>query len=539
MKKLSFVATVMVMLIGVSCSPKHEPDTPVTPTPQDTIPTQPKDTLTPEEPNPPIQAIDSFYLEDMSLFESNRHEKYRPQIHFTPAKNWINDPNGLVWRDGLWHLCYQYNPSGNGWGNMSWGHSTSTDLVHWTEQPVALVRDGLGDIFSGSSVVDFDNRAGFGQNAIISYYTSAGNGGQQQSMAYSLDGLTWSREGIHNPIIPNPLHDDNCRDPKVFYDSEHDQYVMTLAHGWHMGAEIWISQDMKSWTLSDSVNCLIPGRPSFQWECPDLVYLPYRDDPSRGEWVMIVSMNPGGPVQGSGMMYLFGHWDGAHFTVSPDNRYPLWLDFGPDCYAGVTWSNTPDDRKVMIAWMSNWDYAGLVPCKPWCSAMTLPRELCLVEKDGQKLISSLPVAEMEALAGEWREWPVKGDTLATMGNPAAYEAEISFPADENVRLTFRTSDMQRIVVNYLSSSRTLSVLRSSGSGVSPNNFAQNIQAKLYGSESVVTLRFIIDQSSMEIFSEDGTSATTVLCFPDRIYHQILRSGPVISFRTRRFESVWK
>lgn len=525
----------IVMLIGVSCKPKGEPEAPVDPVKPDTVPV---DTIVPPPPTP---VIDSTYLEDFTPFATTRNESYRPQLHYTPIKNWVNDPNGLIYRDGIWHMFYQYNPNGNQWGNMSWGHATSTDLVHWEEQPVALLRDALGDVFSGSSVLDFDNRAGFGENTIISFYTAAGSGGQQQAMAYSVDGIEWSREGVNNPIIPNPLHDDNCRDPKVFYDKERDQYVMALAHGWHMGAELWVSKNLTDWVLTDSVNYTFVGRPSFQWECPDLMYMPYADNPSEGEWVMIVSVNPGGPNIGSGTMYFLGDWDGEHFTIR-DGKYPLWLDYGMDNYAGVTWSNAPDDRKILLGWMNNWEYSGDVPCHPWRSSFTLPREMKLVKRGDQTLISSLPVHEIDDYAGEWKEWPIKGDTLAAVGLQAAYEAEITIPTNENVSLTFRNSYQQKMSLYYSASSRSLMCTRGSNSGaeVKPTFRQTSTSAPTYAEGDQLTLRIIFDQSSMEVFTADGVAVMTWVCYPTIPYHQILcNGGTVLSCRTRSYESIWK
>ena len=201
-----------------------------------------------------------------------RKEPYRPQIHFTPARNWMNDPNGMVYADGVYHLFYQYNPKGNDWGNMSWGHATSKDLVHWEEQPVALMRDDLGDIFSGSAVIDKDNTSGFGANAMVALYTSAGSDGkQQQSIAYSTDGGKNFTRYAGNPVIKN--NDDNLRDPKVFWHEASKRWIMTLAKGWKMGVDIYASADLKSWQLQSTFFVPLSGRPSLQWECPDLIQM--------------------------------------------------------------------------------------------------------------------------------------------------------------------------------------------------------------------------------------------------------------------------
>ena len=299
--------------------------------------------------------------------QSSYNEQFRPQIHFTPAQYWMNDPNGMVYADGTYHLFYQYNPKGNDWGNMSWGHATSSDMIHWKEQAVAMTRDELGDVFSGSIVIDKDNTGGFGANAMVALYTAASNV-QQQSLAYSTDGGKNFTRYTGNPVIRN--NDDNLRDPKVFWHEETKQWVMALAKGWKMGVEFYGSPDLKNWTHLSTFFMELTGRPSIQWECPDLIKI-------DNKWVLLVSVNPGGPILGSGTMYFIGDFDGKTF-VADNLSYPLWLDYGMDNYAGVTFSNM-GSRKVMIGWMNNWQYAGNVPCTPWRSAMTLPRELKLIE----------------------------------------------------------------------------------------------------------------------------------------------------------------
>ena len=229
----------------------------------------------------------------------------------------MNDPNGMVYADGVYHLFYQYNPQGNDWGNMSWGHATSSDMIHWKEQSVALTRDDLGDIFSGSAIIDKDNTAGFGANAMVALYTSASNDGkQQQSIAYSTDGGKNFTKYNANPVIRN--NDDNLRDPKVFWHEGSKKWVMALAKGWLRGIEFYGSTDLKTWNHLSTFVVDLPGRPSLQWECPDLMQM-------GDKWVLIVSVNPGGPIMGSGTMYFVGDFDGTTFKA--DNlEYPLWRD---------------------------------------------------------------------------------------------------------------------------------------------------------------------------------------------------------------------
>ena len=321
------------------------------------------------------------------LPSSSYNEPYRPQVHYTPARNWINDPNGLVYDNGTYHLFYQYNPQGNDWGNMSWGHATSADLLHWKEQPVAMRRNEWGDIFSGSAVIDADNTAGFGAGAMVALYTSSGER-QQQSLAYSTDGGMTFTQYAGNPVIANSDRPD-FRDPKVFWHAESKRWIMALALGNAHGIAFYGSPDLKNWTPLSTFTTSSARSNIGQWECPDLLRMPYK---GGTKWVLIVSNNPGGPAGGSGTEYFVGDFDGTTFTAD-ELDYPLWLDYGPDNYAGVTWSNVPDGRTLFIGWMNNWNYSGAVPASPWRSAMTLPRELRFLEIDGSPVLANSVVAE--------------------------------------------------------------------------------------------------------------------------------------------------
>ncbi len=454
---------------------------------------------------------------------SSYNEQYRPQIHFTPAKNWMNDPNGMVYVDGTYHLFYQYNPQGNDWGNMSWGHATSTDLVHWKEQAVALTRDELGDIFSGSAVIDKDNTAGFGANAMVALYTSA-SGAQQQSIAYSTDGGKNFSRYAGNPVIRN--NDDNLRDPKVFWHEETKQWVMALAKGWKMGVEFYTSPDLKNWTHQSTFFMELAGRPSLQWECPDLIKM-------GDKWVLLVSVNPGGPILGSGMMYFVGDFDGKNF-VADKLDYPKWLDYGMDNYAGVTWSNT-GDRKVMIGWMNNWTYAGNVPCSPWRSAMTLPRELKLIEYDGKPLLANTVVKEIDNIAENWQT------AGADLDVKDAYQLRLTLALDKNASITLSNSNDEKFVIDIIASTRTLIAHRTSSCGATSFNGTFSIpsmQAPLCVTGSSVTLDIFVDQSSIEIFTQNGSMAMTNLVFPKSIYNHLSISGSTSETQVRRLKSIW-
>ena len=500
MKKnlFSTLLTLPVVIILSACS-KDE----LNPTPEP-----------PDQPDDPIPPTESY------------NEQYRPQIHFTPAKNWVNDPNGLVFVNGTYHLFYQYNPMGNNWGNMSWGHATSTNLIHWEEQSVALTRDELGDIFSGSAVIDQANTAGFGAGTMVALYTSAGSA-QQQSMAYSTDGGKTFLRYANNPVIKN--NDDNLRDPKVFWHEATKQWIMVLAKGWKMGVEIYGSTNLKTWNHLSTffVDLTSAGRPSLQWECPDL--LQFGD-----KWVMLVSVNPGGPILGSGTMYFVGNFDGKEFKA--DNLdYPLWLDYGMDNYAGVTWSNT-GDRKILIGWMNNWQYAGDVPCSPWRSAFTLPRELKLVNFNGKPLLANTVVKEIEAIADSWKT------TTGNIDAKDAYQLRLTIDLDKKSTITLTNASNERFIIDINASDRTLTAHRTAVSGkTSFNGFFSipSMQAPLNVSGNSVTLDLFVDQSSVEIFTQSGTMAMTNLVFPTSIYNEFTVEGATAKAQVRSLKRIWK
>lgn len=466
-----------------------------------------------DQPEPPAQ--------------SSRDELYRPQVHYTPAANWINDPNGLVYKDGVWNMYYQYNPSGNDWGNMSWGHATSSDLIHWTEQPVAMIRNQWGDIFSGSAIVDKDNVAGFGSNAIIAFYTGSGEH-QQQCMAYSTDGGITFTQFEGNPVISNTVLGD-FRDPKVFWHPESQKWIMCIALGWDCGVELWGSNNLKSWTKLSTFRSSSARSNIGQWECPDLIRLPYKN----GEkWVMIVSNNPGGPVGGSGTEYFVGNFDGTEF-VADELDYPLWLDYGSDNYAGVTWSNAPDGRSIMIGWMNNWNYCGNVPCNPWRSAMTLPRELSLVEVNGSPLLSTKVVKELDTIAGQ-----LQSSSNGVCSGGSAYEMIVTLDPQENTTFTVGNNVGEYLEIQVNPAAAKIIAKRTSTTGVSSFNgmfSIPSLAAPYNTNASELKLHLYVDASSVEIISEDGTTAITCLVFPSTTYDRI---NGVDKVDYRVLNSIW-
>ncbi len=328
----------------------------------------------------------------------NYKELHRPQIHFSPKEKWMNDPNGMVYYNNTYHLFYQYYPDSTVWGPMHWGHATTMDLVHWQHQPIALYPDSLGYIFSGSAVVDANNTLGFGKEgkvplvAIFTHHDPVGekkgtNVYQNQSIAYSLDeGKTWTKF-TGNPVLKNPGIKD-FRDPKVSWHGESKKWIMTLATLDRI--TFFSSPNLKDWTKESEFGKEV-GAHGGVWECPDLFSLEHK---GKKIWVLLVSINSGGPNGGSATQYFTGQFDGHQFV--PYQTDTRWIDYGPDNYAGVTWSNI-ENRKIFLGWMSNWQYANVVPTQKWRSAMTVPRELQLEELDGKYFLQSAPVKELDVL----------------------------------------------------------------------------------------------------------------------------------------------
>lgn len=329
-------------------------------------------------------------------------EPFRPQFHFTPERNWMNDPNGMVFFEGEYHLFYQFNPHGDKWGHMSWGHAVSRDLVKWDHLPLALAEEDGIMIFSGSAVVDWKNTSGFGKNGkppLVAIYTGHREKRQDQRVAFSNDrGRTWTKFS-GNPVLDVKMAD--FRDPKVFWHDATQRWLMSVALAQEQKIHFYASPDLKAWKYVGEFGPA--GATNGQWECPDLFPLPIEGESGASKWVLIVNINPGGPAEGSGCQYFVGEFDGARFTADepahPAKDAALWADFGADFYAAVSWSDIPksDGRRLWLAWMSNWNYANDVPTSPWRSAMTVPRALSLRRTPaGLRLVQS-PVADLQKL----------------------------------------------------------------------------------------------------------------------------------------------
>lgn len=446
------------------------------------------------------------------------NEPHRPQIHFTPAKSWMNDPNGMVYHNNQYHLFYQHNPDSTVWGPMHWGHAISRDLVHWEHQPIALYPDSLGTIFSGSAVVDVNNTSGFGREgkvplvAIFTHHNpklerAGRNDFQYQSIAYSLDdGKTWTKYA-GNPVVKNPGIRD-FRDPKVSWHEGAKKWIMTLATLDRI--TFYSSPNLKDWTKESEFGKEV-GAHGGVWECPDLFPLEHNGEQV---WVLLVSINPGGPNGGSATQYFTGKFDGKTFT--PFQTDTRWIDYGPDNYAGVTWSNT-GKRKVFLGWMSNWQYANVVPTKTWRSAMTVPRELRL-EKVGETfLVASKPIEELGAITGQAAS--IQNGTSGKLEGPA--KLSLKAGAADNISITLSNNRGQRVVIGYDKASNNYFIDRTTSGKVSfEKGFAARHTAPRLTMKAGLDLNLLIDKASVELFADDGLTVMTEIFFPDEDYSTV-------------------
>lgn len=475
---------------------------------------------------------DEMKLSD--TFDASNREKFRPVYHFSPAWGWMNDPNGMFYKDGEYHLFYQYNPYGSMWGNMHWGHAISKDLVSWEHQPVAIAPDALGTIFSGSCVVDADNTAGFGAGAIIAFYTSASDR-QVQSMAYSLDNGRTFQKYDRNPILTST--DRDFRDPKVFWHADTKKWIMILAVGQEM--QIYSSPNLKEWAYESSFG-EGHGVHAGVWECPDLFELPVRGTELK-KWVLLCNINPGGPFGGSATQYFVGTFDGKTFTNESPNL-TKWMDYGKDHYATVTWSNAPKDRKIAIAWMSNWDYANNVPTMQYRSANSVPRDLELFTRNGQTYLSSLPSPEVLKLRGKaQKKGSFKVDRSHEINqllanNNGTYELEIKFKNNNadvmSLQLFNSKGEEVELYYNLLDNRFTMD-RRNSGQTSFSKTFASATIAPI-SAKKEYTLRLLIDRSSIEAFDGNGEFAMTNLVFPEEPYNRISFNAKGGSFTVTSF-----
>ncbi len=464
-------------------------------------------------------------------------EQYRPVYHFTPPEQWMNDPNGMVFYDGEYHLFYQHYPDSNVWGPMHWGHAVSEDLVHWEHLPIALYPDSLGYIFSGSAVVDDNNLSGLGAEgnppmvAIFTYHNPLGededrNDYQVQGLVYSNDrGRTWTKYE-DNPVIENPGIKD-FRDPKVFWHDPDQKWVMILAVDDRV--HFYESSNLTDWNYMSEFG-ENSGSHGGVWECPDLFTL--TTDSGEERWVLLLSINPGGPNGGSATQYFVGDFDGKTFTNDNSEDMSLWLDFGKDNYAGVTWSDIPeaDGRRIFLGWMSNWQYGQEVPTYAWRSAMTIPRTLHLVETEAGLRVASLPVDELEVLrknsvALEAITLEGSQDISSKLSQPTStLELKVDFNLSEatasEVGVKLFNSLNEEIIIGYNLADQEYFVNRSNaGKTDFSNDFPGRFTAERVGDGDTLSMHLFIDVASVELFGDDGTTVMSNIFFPNENFTQ--------------------
>lgn len=497
-------------------------------------------------------AADAVCWEHIQLtdtFDTSNTDYYRPVYHHTPLYGWMNDPNGMVYKDGEYHLYFQYNPYGSKWGNMHWGHSVSTDLIHWNHLKPAIARDTLGHIFSGSTVVDKNNTAGYGDNALIALYTSASDEhGQIQCMAYSTDdGRTYTKYEKNPVLLPfDGLKD--FRDPKVFWYEPDKKWVMIVSADKEM--RFYASQNLKDWEYMSAFGKGYGAQPN-QFECPDFIQLPVDGDKNKMKWVMLVNINPGCMFGGSATEYFVGDFDGKEFTCDTKPETVKWLDYGKDHYAAVCISNT-GERIISIPWMSNWQYANVTPIRQYRGANGLPRELSLYTKDGQIYVAADVVKEVEALRKDTRSFdPItvkdeyKIDEVVPQTD-GAYELEMDITPNTSGVAGFdlmnAKGEVAKIYLDMKSGKlvmdRTASGLVAFGEKSEPhaketddhrktmsvnyqNDFALGTWAPLSLCEGkTYHLNVFVDKCSVEIFVDGGRIAMTNLVFPTEPYNML-------------------
>ncbi len=434
-----------------------------------------------------------------NVFDSKNREKFRSIYHHTPLYGWMNDPNGMFYKDGVWHLYYQYNPYGSQWENMTWAHSTSTDLIHWKNHGEVIQPDALGTIFSGSSVVDKENTAGFGKDAVVAFYTSAG-AAQTQSIAYSTDNGETFKKYVNNPILTSDVPD--FRDPNVFWNEEVKQWNLILAAGQQMN--IYSSKNLKDWKYESSFGEGY-GNHGGVWECPDLLKM-------GDKWVLICNINPGGPFGGSATQYFVGSFDGHKFTCESKPEVTKWMDYGKDHYATVSFSNAPDGRIVVLPWMSNWQYANQVPTQQFRSANGLPRDLGLYSYNGEDYVSVKPSPEVFAAFEKKPSGRLQ---------PAAYIEVTNIKSNASIVLS--NDKGERVTMVYDGKNSTFSMDRTE-SGVT--DFHSDFKAKTVAPTNGVikSMQIFIDRCSIEAFDTEGKVAMTNLVFPSKPYDKIIVKG---------------
>lgn len=462
-------------------------------------------------------------------------EPHRPQFHFTPEAKWMNDPNGMFYYDGKYHLFYQYYPDSTVWGPMHWGHAESNDMIHWDHLPIGLYPDSIGCIFSGGAVVDNNNTSQLGYDdhpPIIATFThhdfvgekAKTNDFQKQSIAYSVDG---GKEWIKyngNPVIPNTDKIKDFRDPKVVWHEDSQKWILVLAA--YDKVKFYSSPNLKDWEFVSDFG--IEGDHRL-WECPDL--FPMKVEGSdETKWVLIVSIQKEAPNGGTGTSYFVGDFDGKKYVS--DISTQKWLDWGTDNYAFVTWNNVPDTdgRTLGIGWMSNWQYAQIVPTEKWRSAMTLPRELYLSKFDSYYYIRSVPVKEFNELKGKttsFGQFDITSEKKLE-GAFSASQSELDLTVDlnktssNNFGIRLQNDLGENVVVSFNKESYSMLIDRTRSSKEKfSEDFYNNIhKVPISFDQEKLDIRLIIDAASIEIFINEGELSFTSIFFPTEDFNSM-------------------
>ncbi|MFD3002432.1 glycoside hydrolase family 32 protein [Pontibacter toksunensis] len=482
------------------------------------------------------------------------NEQHRLQFHFTPPSGWMNDPNGMVYHNGEYHLFYQHNPDSTVWGPMHWGHAVSKDMISWEHLPIALYPDSLGTIFSGSAVVDMNNTSGLGTKenpamvAIYTYHDAEGERAgrddfQTQGIAFSLDnGRSWTKYK-NNPVLKNPGTRD-FRDPKVMWYEEGQKWIMTLAVKDHIS--FYSSPNLLNWKLESDFGANV-GAHGGVWECPDLFKLKTQDTDEE-KWVLIVNINPGAPNGGSGTQYFLGSFDGNNFVIDPQfeaslNAKPviattvngqegIWLDYGRDEYAGVSWSGVPeeDGRRLFMGWMSNWDYANVVPTEKWRSAMAIARKLELVNTPAGMRVASMPVKELQNIYGTTKKLEAQtisnvldiSDKLSI--NTSTYDLQLRLEpvgTQNSFAVELSNAKNQKVLVGLDASRGQYYIDRTKSGDHSFSDKFSGIQyAPRLSNDKAFDLRLVVDVASVELFADSGKTVMTAIFFPDEEFTKV-------------------
>ena len=471
------------------------------------------------------QSIDKLY-----------NEPFRPQFHFTPEKNWMNDPNGLVYYKGEYHLFYQYNPFGNSWGHMSWGHAVSTDLLHWKHLPVALAEENNVMIFSGSAVVDWNNSSGLckasdprDKSCLIAIYTGHTETPRHeaQHIAVSNDrGRTWTKFP-GNPVLD--IGSQDFRDPKVFWHEASKKWVMVVSLSKEQKVRLYGSNNLQKWDLLSEFGGAGVADKNIQWECPDLFELPISGQPNKKRWIMIVNINPGGFAGGSGGQYFIGNFDGKTFTNDNPSETKLFIDHGKDFYAGVTFSDVPktDGRRILLGWMSNWEYAGKEPTSPWRTAQSIPRELKLKPTPAGLRLLQAPIHELKSLRGAIitkRNLDLSNGKSHSITSGEAMEISGEFSVNKDSAVTIRLHNNSDETLIGFSNGKLFIDRTKSGQVDFDAKFSGRHEVSMQPLQGKIKLHIFVDRSSVEVFGNDGEAVLTNRIFPAEKMQQVEVQG---------------